>query len=225
MAINDQVDLLDANSTATDVASVWTSILAYWFPPGEYYQVRLYHYASFTEVYALHIARRPGEERPSYHPLISVRCYATASLPSQVEWNTACSDALTTIHVVSCTLACEYPDWVGIACGEAVWFGDLRRAPFLRAVPELLGIQHLAALKKDVQDFLDTVKEVFLYEWNNAETYAENHLMSSDGDSDGEEEGKKENEEEESEMDGQMYDAQVDEDEEGMVPEPSTITL
>lgn len=188
MAINDQVDLLNANSTATDVASVWTSILAYWFPPGEYYQVRLYHYDSFTEVYALRVARRPGEERPSYHPLISVRCYATASLPSQIDWNAACGDALTTIHVVSCALACEYPDWVGIACGDAVWFGDLRRAPFLRAVSELPGIQHLAVLKKDVQDFLDMVKESFLYEWDNAERYAENHLMISDGDSDEEEE-------------------------------------
>jgi hypothetical protein len=106
----------------------------------------------------------------------------------------------------------------------------------LRAVPELPGIQHLAVLKKDVPDFLDMVKEGFLYEWDNAETYAENHLRISDGDSDDEEDGdeeeddeeeEKEEEEvkEESENDAQMDDAQADEDEEGMVPEPLTTTL
>ncbi|KAJ5806789.1 hypothetical protein N7474_010381 [Penicillium riverlandense] len=231
MAINDQVDLLNVNSTATDVASVWTSILGYWFPPGEYFQVRQYHYASFIEVYALRVAHRPGEERPSYHPIICVRCYAAASLTNQIDWNAACGDALTTIHVVSCVLACEYPDWVGISCCDAVWFGDLRHAPDLRAVPELLGIQHVAVMKKDVQDFLDMVKEVFLYEWDNAETYAENYLMVSDGESvdeDGDEE--EDDEEGESEMkeesknDDQMDDAQ-DDDEEDMIPEPPTTTL
>ncbi|KAJ5464528.1 uncharacterized protein N7458_000214 [Penicillium daleae] len=40
-ALIDQTDLIGYQCTATDVASVWTSILAYWFPPDEGYQLRL----------------------------------------------------------------------------------------------------------------------------------------------------------------------------------------
>ncbi|KAJ5389131.1 uncharacterized protein N7496_000199 [Penicillium cataractarum] len=74
-ALSDQIDFIDYQCTPTDVASVWTSILTYWFPPDEGYQIRLNHTEAWVEVYVIRVASRPRETEVSFSPIFVIRCY------------------------------------------------------------------------------------------------------------------------------------------------------
>lgn len=77
--LNDQLDTLTAGSTAMEIAGVWVSILANWFPPLEGYQIRLNPKTTWVEVYVLRIARAPRELEVTVNPAFVIRCYGPGS--------------------------------------------------------------------------------------------------------------------------------------------------
>ncbi|KAJ5580241.1 uncharacterized protein N7459_006226 [Penicillium hispanicum] len=207
-ALNDQTDILDADCTATDVASVWTSILVYWFPPDEGYQIRLQHDPNWTEVYVIRVAQRPGDMEISFNTLFVVRCYgAGPTVPPMGPWDQAIPEMPASVARLSRSVNSTWrPIFGAIAWGDTVRLFDVNAYTTQWATcEEWAGVIFLNLLKDQIQDFLDHVKGEFAAAWGAPYSYhwAGDHTMATNTGEVGNDKGVAENEHPDSEEDSQ----------------------
>ncbi|KAJ5698135.1 hypothetical protein N7462_000140 [Penicillium macrosclerotiorum] len=167
-ALSDQTDILDYECTATDVASVWNSILAYWFPPDEGYQLRLEHRLEWVEVYVIRVAVRPHEQDITFNPVFLVRCYgARADVPHMGTWEqTMVQVPISVTEVCRSISANGRPAFGAIACADIVRLCEFHLLDgTMRACDTWPGVYFLSLFKEDIQEYLDYVKAEFAKEW------------------------------------------------------------
>lgn len=167
-AISDQTDLIHSQSTATDIASAWTSILAYWFPPDEGYQIRLNHNDAWVEVYAMRVANRPGETEISISPLFVIRCYSTRlDAPSMPRWQLVMDEiSSSVVRMCRSVNAAGHPAFGAVACSDLVLMCSFRTDGLVMEACDIWpDVYSLGLLKEPIQEFLDYVKSEFWKSW------------------------------------------------------------
>ncbi|KAJ5175591.1 uncharacterized protein N7482_001468 [Penicillium canariense] len=173
-ALSDQTDILDSECTGTDVASVWNSILSYWFPPEEGYQLRLNHTEAWVEVYVIRVAVRPCERDISFSPVFVVRCYgARADVPGMPTWDQTMADIPSSVTDVCRSVnGSGRPAFGAIACADVVRLcafhpGELT----MDACDDWPGMYFISLLKNDIKEYLDHVKANFAKQWGHPYSY------------------------------------------------------
>lgn len=167
-ALNNQLDSLDYDCMAIDVASVWTSILVYWFPPVEGYQLRLNPTKEWVEVYAIRIARRPNETEVTFNPVFMIRCYGccTEDVPPMGLWSRTFAEIPLSIqHVCRSIEGNGFPAYGAVAFLDTVRlcvFDRERRA--MSACGDWPSV-YFTTLEGPIPKYLDRVKAKFVEEW------------------------------------------------------------
>ncbi|KAJ5730922.1 uncharacterized protein N7483_005430 [Penicillium malachiteum] len=214
-ALDDQTDLLGPGSPVSQVAGAWNSILTWWFPPDEEYQIRWSPSEEWIEVKVIRIAKRPDETRVTSTPVFMVRCYGGHPAAPQLGIpDTAMRQMTGSIRRMTASLRAKTSaKHAAIGSGNIVYLYEVDPdTAELRTSTESPGAYFLSASSPELQEFLDNVKLRFAKEWGHPYSrHCKDHfieLEDADSNNEGDEEVG-EGEEEEEEEDGEESEGEL----------------
>ncbi|KAJ5621912.1 hypothetical protein N7528_005144 [Penicillium herquei] len=218
-AIKEQTRLLGPRSTVSSVAGAWNSILTWWFPPDEEYQIRWNPTEEWIDLNVIRVATRPDETAVTTTPVFVARCYGGHPNAPQLGVLDAAMRQMTgSLIRMAATLKSEtLANHTAISGGNVVYFCELDPdTTELRACTDWPGAYSLSAFGSELRKFLDNVKLQFAEEWGHPYSqHRKYRFIELEGDEEfgeGEEEGDEEEEEEEEGDDEEEEEEEEEED-------------
>ncbi|KAJ5734073.1 hypothetical protein N7493_002859 [Penicillium malachiteum] len=222
-AIKEQTRLLGPRSTVSSVAGTWNSILTWWFPPDEEYQIRWNPTEEWIDLNVIRVAEHPDDTKVTTTPVFVARCYGGHPNAPQIGvLDTAMRQMTGSMVRTAATLKSEFlANYAAISSGNVVYLCDLDpNTTELHASADWPGAYCLSAFGSELREFLDNAKLQFAEEWGHP--YSENckyrFIELEDDEEFGEEEQEGEEEEEEEEEDDDEEE-EAEEDEEDYAEE------
>ncbi|KAJ6015860.1 hypothetical protein N7540_010451 [Penicillium herquei] len=220
-ALNSQADSLGPGSSVSQVAGAWNSVLTWWFPPDEEYQIRWIPSGEWIEVNVIRIAMRPGETRVTSTPVFVVRCYGgDPAAPQLGILDTAMRQMTGSARRMTASLRAKTSaTHAAIASGNIAYLCEVDpETDELRACTNWPGAYFLSAFSPELQEFLGHAKLQFAKQWGHPYSrYCKDRfieLEDTDSDNEGDKEvGEGEEEEEEEEEEEQDDDGEESEGE------------